>query len=259
MIDWPKLQPLYERKAYRIVQKHIRAILNGIPVSNASVSTWEYLIQANITEQQIKVMFTEIYSTIGINYGNRINKGLEKTKKANVLFNEELLKEILLFLSNEGGAKIVSVHSTLIESVIEGIKLQLGVNATVIDIQRAIYNIVSKSQTFYKWQALRIARTETTTSSNFAAIHTAQQSDLVLDKTWISATDNRVRPDHLSVNGKTVSFDDYFMMESGVRMKFPGAMYNDLGAVPPNEVINCRCTIAFVPKRDSEGNLILKR
>ncbi len=259
MIDWQKLQPLYERKAYRVVQKHFKRILNKIPVSNASLSTYEYLIHANITQEDIKAMFTEIYTVIGLNYGNRVNKEIEKVKKANVLFNETLLKEILLFLSNEGTGKIVSVHNTLIEEVIKSIKDQLGENATVIELQNAIYNVVSKSQTYFKWQALRIARTETTTASGLAAMHTAEQSDLVLDKTWISAVDNRTRPDHLGTNGETVGFDEYFTMPSGVKMSFPGAMFNDKGAVPANEVINCRCTVAFKPKRDEEGNLILKR
>jgi uncharacterized protein with gpF-like domain len=259
MIDWQKLQPLYERKAYRIVQKNVKAILGRIPYNNATPNTWEMLIHGNIHIEDIKKMFVEIYSTIGINYANRINKELEKVKKANVLFNEELLKEILLFLSNEGTGKITSVHNTLIEEVINAVKVQLGANATVIDIQKAIYNVVSKSQTFYKWQALRIARTETTTSSGLAAMHTAQQSDLVMTKTWISAVDNRTRPDHLGANGQTVDFEDYFIMPSGVKMSFPGALFNDKGAVPANEVINCRCTIGFTPKRDAEGMLILKR
>jgi len=256
MIDWQKLQPLYERKAYRIVQKHIKAILNNIPVNNVSLNTWELLIYGNIHIEQINKMFIEIYSAIGINYGNRVNKELEKTKKANVLFNEFLLKEILLFLSNDGGVKITSVHSTLIEEVIKSIKDQLGENATVIDLQNAIYNVVSKSQTYFKWQALRIARTETTTSSNFAAIKTAEQSDLVLDKMWISVQDDRtrIRPfDHLDMNNQKQELEKPFLVGSE-NIMFPG----DAKASPGN-TINCRCTIAFVPKRDENGMLIMKR
>jgi len=259
MIDWQKLQPLYERKSYRIVQKHIKQILNKIPYQNATLNTWELLIYGNIHEEQIKAMFTELYTTIGLNYGNRVNKELEKVKKANVLFNENLLREILLFLSNEGTGKIVSVHNTLIEEVIKAIKDQLGENATVIELQNAIFNVVSKSQTYFKWQALRIARTETTFASQYAAMKTAGQSDLVLTKTWLSINDNRTRDDHRGVNEQTVDYNDYFVLPSGVKMSFPGALTNDTGHVPANEVINCRCNVVFTPKRDSDGNLILKR
>lgn len=256
MIDWNKLQPLYERKSYRIVQKHIKAILNKIPFNNATLNTYEMLIHGNIHEEQIKAMFIEIYSTIGVNYGNRVNKDLEKITKANVLFNETLLKEILLFLSNDGGAKIISVHSTLIEEVIKAIKDQLGENATVIELQNAIYNVVTRSQTYFKWQALRIARTETTTASGIAAMETARQSNLVLDKVWISAQDNRTRIkpfDHLDMNNQKQELEKPFFI-GGENIMFPG----DAKASPGN-TINCRCTIAFVAKRDSNGDLIRKK
>lgn len=256
MIDWQKLQPLYERKAYRIVQKHIKAILNKIPFNNATLNTYEMLVHGNIHEEQIKAMFIEVYSIIGINYANRVNKELEKTKKANVLFNETLLKEILLFLSNEGGVKITSVHSTLIEEVIKAIKNQLGENATVIELQNSIYNVVTRSQTYFKWQALRIARTETTTSSNFAAMKTAEQSDLVLEKIWISVQDNRTRVkpyDHLDMNNQKQELEKPFFV-GGENIMFPG----DAKASPGN-TINCRCTVGFIPKRDEDGMLILKR
>jgi len=184
-MEWKKLHSLYERKAYRIVKKHIKEILQKIPVNNVSLSTYEWLIQGNITDEQIKTMLLELYNTIGLNYANRVNKEIEKTKKVNILFNEYLLQQILLFLSNEGAVKVTSVRETLIADVIKSIKDSLGENATVIDLQNAIYAIVRRSQTFYKWQALRIARTETTSASNFSAFETAKASNLLMEKVLI--------------------------------------------------------------------------
>lgn len=256
MVDWQKIQSLYERKTYRIVQRHISVILKGIPYNNASINTYEYLIEANITEEQIQKMFVEIYNTIGLNYANRINKEIEKLKKANILFNEVLLREILLFLSNEGGVKITSVRDTLVADVIKSIKDSLGENATVIDVQNAIYKIVSRSQTYYKWQSLRIARTETTSASNFSAIKTAEASDLLMQKEWISVQDNRTRItpfDHLDMNHVKQDLEKPFFV-GGQEIQYPG----DPKASPGN-TINCRCTVAFIPKRDSDGALIFKR
>jgi len=255
MIDWQKLQPLYERKAYRIVQKHVKSMLSNIPVTNVSKGTFEYTIEANITEEQIYKMFVDIYTTIGLNYGNKVNNELEKAKKANILFNEYLLKQILLFLSNEGGVKITSVRDTLVADVIKSIKDTIGENATVIDLQNAIYALIRKSQTFYKWQALRIARTETTSASNFSAFETAKQSDLVLDKVWISVQDDRTRInpfDHLDMNNVKQELDKPFFV-GGENIQFPGDTHSS-----PGNVINCRCSIAFVPKRDKYGLVILK-
>ena len=78
MVNWNKLQPLYERKAYRIVQKHVKMILSGIPVDNTNLSNYELIINLNISNEQIYTMFREIYTIIGFDYGNRINKEIEK-------------------------------------------------------------------------------------------------------------------------------------------------------------------------------------
>jgi len=41
-----------------------------------------------------------------------------------------------------------------------------------------------------------IARTETHTASNYAAFYAAAKTGLLMKKVWLSAGDNRVRPDH---------------------------------------------------------------
>lgn len=254
-MDWIKQHSIYERKAYRIIQNHIKNILSDLPINNVTLSTYKMLIAGNITQEDIYKMFKELYTTIGINYGNKVNNSLEKLKKANILFNEYLLQQILLFLSNEGGVKITSVRETLIEDVIKAIEDSLNENATVIDIQNAIYKIINQRATFYKWQALRIARTETTSASGLAAIKTAEQSNLVLDKVWISVQDNRTRIkpyDHLDMNRQKQELDKPFFV-GGENIMYPG----DTAASAGN-VINCRCTIAFEPKRDKDGFLIRK-
>ena len=254
-MDWQKQHKIYERKAYRIVQKHISDIIKRLP-KNASLYTYEVEVDVSIMREDIVKMYRELYQTIGLHYGNKINNQLEKTKKANVLFNNELLKEILLFLSSDGGVRITSVRDTLVADVIKSIQKSLGENGTVIDLRNAIQSIIEKNQTFYKWQSLRIARTETTTASNFSAIKTAEQSDLVLDKVWISVQDNRTRItpyDHFDMNNQKQELEKPFFV-GGENIQYPG----DANASAGN-VINCRCTVAFVPKRDADGMLIIKQ
>jgi len=248
-----KLRQRQEIKAYRIIQKHIKAILNNIPINNASVNTYVYLFEANITHEQVYSMFKELYSVIGIDVAKRVKRTLERTKKDNILFNDVLLNEILLFLSNEGGIKITSVRNTLIEDLVKAVQLELSKQGTLINVRDAIYNVVSKSQSFYKWQALRIARTETTSASNLAAVKSGEDSDLELTKTWISVKDDRTRLDHVVENNQTVDFNEPFKMADGSLLMYPG----DVNA-KASQVINCRCTVAFTAKRDSEGNLIFK-
>jgi len=256
MIPWEKQRRIYERKTYRIVQEHVSRILKNIPYKNATLSNYEYIIDASVTKESINKMYVDIYKTIGIDYGNKVNNSLEKVKKANVLFNEYLLKQILLYLSNEGGVKIVSVRDTLVNDVIKSIKDTIGENATIIDLQNAIYAIISKSQTFYKWQSLRIARTETTSASNFAGLKTAENSDLVLDKIWISVQDDRTRVnpfDHLDMDKQKQDLYKPFFV-GGESIQYPGDTKASVG-----NVINCRCGLRYEPRRDLNGDLILKK
>ena len=99
-------------------------------------------------------------------------------------------------------------------------------------------------------RARTIARTETVAAANAASNIAAQDTGLVMDKIWISARDNRTRLHHRQVNQNVVGMDDTFSV-GFVQMKFPGDK-----AGGPSEVINCRCTHAFIPKRDERGRLI---
>lgn len=252
-MNWERLQYMYERKSYRIVQRHLKKILGEIPLNNISLSNYQILIYSNITDEKIKAILVDIYKEVGFDYSRRIKKEINKTTKS-VLFTDSFLNDILLFLAGEGGSKIVSIRGTLIEDIIKAIQIKIEENATLVELQKAIYEIVTKSQQFYKWQALRIARTETTFASGFAAMRTASQYNFELTKQWIAAKDDRTRRDHRIENGQIVDFNEPFIMADGTQMMYPG---DPKGKA--SQVINCRCTIGFVPKKDKDGNIIYKK
>ena len=253
MINWERLQYMYERKTYRIVQKHIKKILGEIPLNNISLSNYQILIYSNITDEKIRDLFVDIYKEVGFDYSKRIKKELDRNTK-NILFSESFLQDILIFLAGEGGVKIVSVRGTLIEDIIKAIQDKLKNDTSLIALQDAIFEIVNKSQQFYKYQALRIARTETTFASSFAAMREASKSNFELTKEWIAAKDDRTRRDHRLENGQIVDFNEPFIMADGSQMQYPG---DPKGKA--SQVINCRCTIGFKAKRDKDGNIIFKK
>lgn len=99
-------------------------------------------------------------------------------------------------------------------------------------------------------RARLIARTETVAAANAASNIAARESGLVQDKIWISARDNRVRLHHAEVNQHIVSMNDTFTV-GFTQMQFPGDKAG--GAA---ECCNCRCTHAFIPRRDERGRLV---
>jgi SPP1 gp7 family putative phage head morphogenesis protein len=110
-------------------------------------------------------------------------------------------------------------------------------------------------------RARRIARTETVTSANQAAMLYAQTSGNVMEKTWIAVRDQRTRHDHLIVDGTRLPIDEPFSLSNRragiVQMMQPGVREQPNGlAVPADEVINCRCVVAFRALRGPDGRLL---
>ena len=114
-------------------------------------------------------------------------------------------------------------------------------------------------------RARRIARTETVTAANGAAMITAKRSGAKMTKTWISIQDRRTRhnqwANHYTIDGLTVDYEKPFKLQSQrlgeILMQQPGVRTQDNGLpVPAVEVVNCRCTVAFAAKRDSRGRII---
>jgi SPP1 gp7 family putative phage head morphogenesis protein len=81
-----------------------------------------------------------------------------------------------------------------------------------------------------------IARTETTPAYNFASEEAWKQSGVVEGKEWLSAQDDRVRDEHVLLDGTVVALDDWFEV-GGDRAQYPGGF----SSVHLNA--NCRCTL----------------
>ena len=81
-----------------------------------------------------------------------------------------------------------------------------------------------------------IARTEVIGANNGGTLLAWEQSDLVENKTWIAALDDRTRDNHIDAHGQTVKLTDDFEVGAG-KGPHPGA----IGL--PEEDIQCRCTM----------------
>jgi hypothetical protein len=239
-----KLRLRQELQAYRIVRRNVLKIVNSIKFGNMTLGTYKSLIYANVSEQEIREMYNEIYTTL-------IKPQYKRSLiKAEIDFNTIIMQ----WLNDTAGLRIVSVHQTLIDSIISVIAQGYNDNLSVADITRNLQNKFG----WYKSQALRIARTETTTATNYGTVLASEQSEYELEKTWISVQDNRTRRppnsvyDHLDMNGVKVDADKPFFT-SGEEIMYPG----DPSAKAGN-VINCRCKVVFTVKEDENGLPIRK-
>lgn len=135
------------------------------------------------------------------------------------------------------------------ETTYEAIKEQLraGVAAgedidTIAARVRHVFNVASESR------ATTIARTEVISAFNGSATQVALElgGDLVGGQEWIATRDARVRASHAEADGQVVALDAAFNV-GGWSIDYPG------GDGPADEVVNCRCTVAFLTPEEMAG------
>lgn len=118
---------------------------------------------------------------------------------------------------------------------------------------------------YEQFQAARIVRTEVNRAANTGAKAQAETDKFQQVKEWIAIHDNRTRgnpvtgrkdhANHWALDRVTVDENDVFTdPRSGDTLDFPGDPKASAAST-----INCRCSVAYTYKRDSQGNLIPKR
>ncbi len=144
------------------------------------------------------------------------------------------------FVNQQVGEKITKITETTKEEVKEQVK-EGTKNNEPID---SIMGRVGKTYEDFKGaRAGMIARTEVHSAATYGIHEAGRQSNVVKKKSWISSRDMRVRDTHkpgTGVDGQTVPKGKPFTRGLNGRLMYPGDPSG-----PPEEIINCRCTIQF--------------
>lgn len=256
---WLKLHRSYEKRAFAMFRRGLREAAKKIPFDNLDKYNYIPSIEFNVSQNEIFKAFYNVYLKIGLLYGNRVTNGIVKDTKGIELdvFQQAFRTSLQQWLLENAGLSITLVRQSLIDYLIEEIRKGIAEGYDVREMAKRIEKLVN-SRNFYRWQALRIARTETTAAANYGATVAAGKSPWVLEKVWISAEDARVRRppksdyDHVKLNGVKVGENEMFE-DNGAFLMFAGDPKAPAGAR-----INCRCANALMPKRDPNGRLIRK-
>lgn len=254
---WLRLQSRYERRAFVLFRSSLRKSANRVPWEQLDKGNYKMLLEFNINDKEVEKAYYDIYLNIGTSHGKKVGDAIDKEIKAFSpdLFSQTFKNLLIDFIRNTLGLKISTVRKSLVEYLIKEIEKGITAGTPVREIAANMQKLVN-SNTFYRWQALRIARTETTAAANFGAISVADTFGVPMDKEWISANDARTRRtppdryDHAALDGKTVAQNALFE-DNGAFLRFPGDP-----KAPAGTVINCRCTVALVPKRRADGSII---
>lgn len=189
---------------------------------------------------------------------NFITKSLTNVYKTNYNFNAEMLgfslidntavknvltKEINPFtkISFKGNVDkdvlLRNIESEMIQSLLKGESIQSMANRLKNIAEKSLYN------------AIKIARTETTRIENSARQSVAEEGNKLgfnMWKRWYATPDERTREWHAEADGQEVPYDEPFIV-GGEKLMYPADI--SMGASAQN-VINCRCTIVSFVKVD---------
>ncbi len=226
----------------------------------------------------IMTIVNDIHAESGGKYGYSVYKEFANLKrggmsvdKKGVLNKSFHVKRVGLFGVSDEIAKQIIAELRLsllnnVHGITDSIKqeilyyIQQGqINGWAYD--KTAKEIQDKVGSVYRSQ--RIVRTESVKASNMGAMIGAEKTGLLMDKVWINAKDKRVRGnplgkpsnfDHWDVGGQVVPMDATFTLGSRITggatdfLRFPGDPKGQ-----PGNIINCRCVVGFIPRRDENG------
>ena len=120
--------------------------------------------------------------------------------------------------------------SKITDAVAAGRAAGMGMSDIADMIDDSVFggNAASRSET--------IARTESISAMNAGEYLSAKESGVIQSKEWLTQGDDVVRESHAEQDGEIVDLDETFT--NG--LQFPGDPDG-----PPEEVINCRCTMLY--------------
>lgn len=242
-----------EAKAYVIVRGYLRGWLQEITASIriTDQSMWLSVSESRITEGAHMQMLSAVYGAVGPLAAHnefklvrsRIVAGMKREHPLFDLgfFSRKWQQVMMSVLSSpETAARITKITDTTRSQVRAALTEAISKRLDVRQASKLLADRIGGA--FLRSRALLIARTETTRAANLAAEMGAAETGIELQKVWIATADTRTRPAHLAMRGKDPIAKDALFVVGSKKMKYPGDP-----AGGPENVINCRCVVSFVP------------
>ncbi len=205
-------------------------------------------------------IINNLYYQCGYSYGYSTYKAYKNVKVISPVTPEDIAREVVAELRL---SLLIDVHGIeqTVKDVIAKKILEGRINGWSYEqTAQAVEGVASIMR------SRRIVRTESVKASNLSAILGVKRTGIAMNKQWISAKDSRTRGnpaglypnsefDHFDMDGQVVPMDRPFYL-SGRKggtdeLQYPGDPHGSEA-----DIINCRCVVAFIPKRDENGRVV---
>lgn len=232
---WDRFQKRYER----IYTAKFKAALKAQCTQYASVG---YITSAVIYE-----VLVDLYKTVGPLWAHQsqvLTTKMQIKARMPMGFNQRIVDLMKSYYGIDllNDAEMITDYTR--EVIAKAVNVLGEASLSGASINDIVRQLTSDSE-LSTMRATRIARTETVTAANGAAVILAKESGVPKNKIWLSITDKRTRHSHRNVDDVKVPLDSPFNVGGSLMMQ-PGARKQTNGLdVPAKEVVNCRCTVAF--------------
>lgn len=230
-----------KRHGVTSLQSHLTVLVSAQPMQEAYLKCY-----TKVGTQHAEWMYNKIDKIAG----QKKSSYIIETKDIPSFFSEQWRKLMTLFYHTDAGKRITDVTDTtrsrIVQLITDSQDMPISQQATYITDQL-------DSPDFNRTRSLVIARTESTAAANYGASLGAESNYYETAKQWLSILDRLTRPAHKAADDQVVAMDEYFVVGDEAA-QYPG----DLNLSAAN-VINCRCTVAYIPLLSASGLPILKK
>lgn len=250
-----QFEVIYAPKVRKVLNAKVAQVIRDLKQGGYNQAVTN--LSMDLGNEKLTRVIQDLYTTVGLRHARLTHRRLVQDQKKGLGFNAIWTKFVNDYLKRFLLEKITfevskTTRDALLRTLTLGIASGLGIDGMIDKLTDWPYT---------RMQAARIVRTEVNRAANVGATAQEETSEYEQQKTWLSVTDNRTRrpprdhANHVALNNTTIDKGDEFVdPTNGDRLVFPGDP-----KASAKSTINCRCQVAYVNKRDNNGELVPKR
>ena len=152
-----------------------------------------------------------------------------------------IMDAVLVDFASKYGSELIT--NIIVRKTITDIKqiIEAGINDGLSEIETArLIRAVAPTKSASRAQT--IARTETHAAANWGSLEAVKATGINFKREWLAGADKRTRTTHIEADGQIRGLYEPFQIGAASLM-YPGEYTGN----HPEETINCRCVIAYIP------------